>query len=97
MLHGPRSSAPLKGCPSSTEVACLFCIPSAAALPLQVLETYTDITRFPPPKQPQAAIIVGAKADRYVDPQVLVPALAVQARSAVHPPLLLAWRSTGSR
>jgi len=32
-----------------------------------VLETYTDITRFPKPKRPDAAIIVAATEDGYVD------------------------------
>ena len=47
----------------------LTCWPSQHPV-LQVLEVYTDVTRFPPPKQPGAAVIVGAKGDRYVDPQV---------------------------
>lgn len=32
----------------------------------QVLETYTDVTRFPCPKQPGAAVFVGAQEDAYV-------------------------------
>ena len=31
-----------------------------------VLETYTDVTRLPPPALPAAAICVGARADAYV-------------------------------
>lgn len=32
----------------------------------QVLETYTDVTRFPGPRRPDAAVIVGACNDAYV-------------------------------
>ncbi len=31
-----------------------------------MLETYTDITRFPLPKRPDAAVLVGATDDAYV-------------------------------
>eukprot|EP00884_Botryococcus_braunii_P014706 jgi/Botrbrau1/23236/Bobra.0041s0072.2 len=32
----------------------------------QVLETYTDVTRFPRPRRPDACILVGAQEDAYV-------------------------------
>lgn len=35
----------------------------------QVLETYTDVTRFHPPRCTRAAVLVGATDDAYVSPQ----------------------------
>lgn len=34
----------------------------------EVLETYTDVTRFPVPHCPQAAVLVAATQDAYVSP-----------------------------
>jgi predicted alpha/beta hydrolase family esterase len=34
----------------------------------QVLETFTDVTRFPKPRRADAAVIVGAEQDAYVSP-----------------------------
>ncbi len=39
---------------------------AARAALAHVLETYTDVTRLPPPAVPSAAIVVGARADAYV-------------------------------
>ncbi|GIL81836.1 hypothetical protein Vretimale_1426 [Volvox reticuliferus] len=43
--------------------------PDTAARLKQVLETYTDITRYPCPKRTDAAIIVAARDDAYVSPE----------------------------
>ncbi|PRW32523.1 alpha beta- isoform C [Chlorella sorokiniana] len=37
-----------------------------------VLETYTDVTRFPKPRRTDAAVIVGAQQDAYVSPQSIL-------------------------
>jgi hypothetical protein len=43
---------------------------AAAVLLLEaVLETFTDSTRFPCPRRPDAAVLVAAVADAYVSPQ----------------------------
>ena len=43
---------------------------AAAVLLLEaVLETFTDATRFPCPRRPDAAILVAATEDAYVSPQ----------------------------
>ncbi|KAL4421274.1 hypothetical protein ABPG75_010565 [Micractinium tetrahymenae] len=45
----------------------------AAVLRLhEVLETYTDVTRFPKPQRTDAAVIVGAQQDAYVAPQSIM-------------------------
>ncbi|KAL4424597.1 hypothetical protein ABPG77_009181 [Micractinium sp. CCAP 211/92] len=45
----------------------------AAVLRLrQVLETYTDVTRFPKPQRSDATVIVGAAQDAYVAPQSIL-------------------------
>jgi pimeloyl-ACP methyl ester carboxylesterase len=41
---------------------------AAVALLAEVLETYTDVTRFPVPAKPEAAILVAATEDAYVSP-----------------------------
>lgn len=41
---------------------------AAVALLAEVLETYTDVTRFPVPAKPEAAILVAAEQDAYVSP-----------------------------
>ncbi|EFN50944.1 hypothetical protein CHLNCDRAFT_141612, partial [Chlorella variabilis] len=42
---------------------------AAVAALHEVLETYTDVTRFPRPQRPDAVVIVGAQHDAYVSPQ----------------------------
>ncbi|KDD75572.1 hypothetical protein H632_c612p0, partial [Helicosporidium sp. ATCC 50920] len=41
----------------------------AQALLARVLETFTDVTRFPRPPRPDAAVLVGATGDAYVAPE----------------------------
>jgi pimeloyl-ACP methyl ester carboxylesterase len=46
---------------------------AAAVLLLEaVLETFTDATRFPVPRRPDAAVLVAATEDAYVSPQSVV-------------------------
>jgi pimeloyl-ACP methyl ester carboxylesterase len=41
---------------------------AAVALLEAVLEAYTDVTRFPLPRRPEAAVLVAARDDAYVSP-----------------------------
>ena len=41
---------------------------AAEALLAQVMEAFTDVSRFPQPRCPRAAVLVGATGDAYIDP-----------------------------
>ena len=45
---------------------CLALLQGAVRLLQAVLETWTDVTRFPLPQRPDAAVLVGATDDLYV-------------------------------